>query len=196
MSLVKSLNYYKEKINRLEGYVAREGKEKKRLKRSVRDLDKQFENIVMATKIVQEVASETQKQLEFQLSSIVTSAIQAIFKKNYEFKIDFIQKRNKTEADIYLLDEKGNKFYPQHDNGGGVVDVVAFSLRLACWRINNPKTRSMMIFDEPLKFVSEEYKEAVSDFLKEISEKMNMQIIMITHEKAFVEKADNIIRIE
>jgi len=159
-------------------------------------LETNYENTIKALSVAQEVAQQTQKELEVQISFIVTSAIQAIFKKPYEFKVDFQVRRNKTEADLYMVDADGNRFNPLHDNGGGVADIIAFTLRIACWRLNNPRSSACLVYDEPLKFVSSEYLPAVANFVQEISSKLDLQIIMVTHVKEFIEAADNVIEIK
>lgn len=169
---------------------------KKDLKQLVKESEQKQKVAIQALTVSQEVAQQTQKELEIQISNIVTSAIQAIFNKPYEFRVDFQVRRNKTEADIYLTDEDGNRFNPIHDNGGGIADIIAFSLRLACWRLNNPRTCGVVIYDECLKFVSKNYIPAVVSFVKEICEKLDLQIIMITHIEQFIESADNIIEIK
>lgn len=169
---------------------------KKALKKVGQEWQVKQKTAIQALTVSQEVAQQTQKELEMQISNIVTSAIQAIFNKPYEFRVDFQVRRNKTEADIYLTDEEGNRFNPLHDNGGGIADIIAFSLRLACWRLNNPRTCGVIVIDEPLKFVSKNYIPAVASFVKEICEKLDLQIIMVTHVKQFIENADNIIEIK
>ncbi len=148
-----------------------------------------------ALTVAQTVAQLTQQQLEQQLSDIVTPAIQAIFGKPYVFKIKYVQKRKKTEAEIYLVDEQGYEYEPMTDNGGGICDVLALALRIACWKISKPQAAPILIFDEPLKFVSLDFYEDACNFLIEIVKQLELQVVMVTHVKAFIDSADNVVRL-
>ncbi len=169
---------------------------KKTSKRKLRDLEDRQTNCLQAIKVVQEVARLTQEELEFKICQIVTSAIQAIFKEPHELEISFEMKRNKTEAEIYVIDENGNELNLMNDDGGGLLDIVTFSLRLACWRIKSNKTRPLFIFDEPWKNLSKKYRPGAMQFMKDISDKLGIQIVMITHIEEFIDGADNVIEIK
>jgi ABC-type sugar transport system ATPase subunit len=47
-----------------------------------------------------------------------------------------------------------------------------------------------MILDEPLRFVSAKYQEKASAMIKEISEKLGIQFIIVTHNEVLASYAD------
>lgn len=146
-------------------------------------------NIEKANVIIQEVAKETQNQITFHISNIVTLALNSIFPEPYEFKIDFIEKRGKTEADIYFL-RNGVRVDPLSSSGGGVVDVVSFALRVSLLILS--RKSKIIILDEPFKFLSRELQPKASEMLKEISYKLGIQFIIVTHDKALIDSADKV----
>lgn len=151
-------------------------------------------NLEEAQNILQVIAQKTQQELEFKIAEIVSMALAAIFDDPYEFKIDFVIRRGKTEADLYFV-KNGERFNPIEDNGGGAVDVASFALRVALWNLSQPKTRNTLILDEPFKWLSKKYLSAAGEMLKLISEKLNIQIIMITHIPELIESSDKIIEV-
>jgi ABC-type sulfate/molybdate transport systems ATPase subunit len=68
--------------------------------------------------------------------------------------------------------------------GGGVVDVAAFALRLACLMLRRPKGRRLLVLDEAFRFLSErkEYRNRVRDLLVSLSEEMQVQVVLVTHD--------------
>ncbi len=42
-----------------------------------------------------------------------------------------------------------------------------------------------MVLDEPFKFVSEQYQPAIRVMLEQLSRDLQLQIIMVTHNKAY-----------
>ena len=67
--------------------------------------------------------------------------------------------------------------------GGGVVDVAAFALRLSCYLIMSPRPEPVIILDEPFRFVSKEYQGQVAELLEELSAKLGLQFVIVTHEE-------------
>ena len=73
-------------------------------------------------------------------------------------------------------------------NGGGLVDAISAGLRIACLCLSS---RDKVLFlDEPMKFLSADIKPIMADLLKELSHKLGIQIIMVTHDTEFAAIAD------
>ncbi len=155
----------------------------------------QYQDCITAAKVVKDNALTTQSELESQMSIIVTPAIKAILGKPYTFKIKFTERRGKSEADIYLKDEDGNEYSPLDNTGGGLVDILSVALRIACWRISKPQSAPIMICDEIARNLSANYVANMGYFLKEVSQRLGIQFIMVTHVEEFIEAADNVITI-
>ena len=144
--------------------------------------------------LFQQAAEMTQKQLEFHISGLVSTALAAIWDNPYEFLIEFIQRRGKTEADLWLV-RNGSKIKPIDASGGGVVDVVSLALRMAFWSLTK-ETRPLLIFDEPFKHLSGDLQNKAADMLKMLSEKLGLQVLMISHIQKLVDCADKIFKVK
>ena len=55
---------------------------------------------------------------------------------------------------------------------------------------------NIIILDESLKFLSKEYLQNASDFLRDICERLEMQIILVSHKEDLKTSADNVISID
>jgi len=129
--------------------------------------------------IFQEVAKITQRNLEFHISTLVTTAIRSVYPNEIEFVVKFEDRRNKTECDL-LFKEYGEEYKPLDGAGHGVVDVAVFALRVAFWSLK--KNRPTMILDESFRNVSPDLQYKVSDMLQMMSTKLGIQIIMVSHQ--------------
>jgi len=141
------------------------------------------ERMVSADKarvIIQNVAKETQKNLEFHISKLVTTAIVSVFPDEIQFVTRIEIRRKKTECDL-LFKEYDQEYDPLAGSGYGPVDVASFSLRISFWSLN--RNRPTMILDEPFRNVSPDLQYKVSEMLKMISERLNIQIIMVSHQE-------------
>lgn len=156
-------------------------------------LKRDLPNIEEAQALLQKVAQDTQSQLQYHLEDIVNTGLETCFPETYNSHIDFILKRGKTECDIYLTDYQGNRVDPLQDNGGGLADIVAFSLRLACWTIGS--SDNVLVFDEPFKFLSADLKPLAGELLQTLSKKMNLQILCVSHDESLIDIADKTFKI-
>lgn len=142
-----------------------------------------------AKEIIRTVGQKTQEQVRFHIEDIVSMALDAVFENPYKFAVDFVQRRNKTECDLYFVRD-GNKVDPLTASGVGAVDVAAFALRIASWSMSTHHSRNTIILDEPFRFLSENYQEQAGNMLKEISEKLHIQFLIISHNTTLASCAD------
>lgn len=154
----------------------------KREKAEVSDKTAHLTHLGEAQAILQEVAQELQGKVHGRISGLVTRCLRGVFGDEYAFDLQFEQKRGKTEATPVFL-RNGIVLDPLTASGGGVVDVAAFSLRLAQMELSRPPLRKLLVLDEPFKFVSEEFIGSVARLLEVLTEEMGVQIVLVTHLK-------------
>ncbi len=165
------------------------------LELSIKEKGRELRRHEQARTIIQEVALKTQKQLSYHISEITSLALNTIFPEPYALEADFVQRRNKTECDLYFVRNE-ERVDPLSASGGGAVDVSAFALRVASWSMQRPRSRNTLILDEPLRFLSAEYQILGAQMLKQISEKLQLQFIIVTHEEKLTEQADRIFTVK
>jgi DNA repair exonuclease SbcCD ATPase subunit len=130
--------------------------------------------------ILQAVAQSVQQTVHDKVAGVVSTCLSAVFDEPYEFHINFVQKRGRTEAELVFVRD-GVEVDPMTASGGGVVDVVSFALRLACLMLTRPAPRKLIVLDEPFKFVSAEYRDRIREMLLGLAGQMGVQFIMVTH---------------
>lgn len=133
--------------------------------------------------LIQGLAKQIQETAHNQIAAVVTRALQSVYGDDYGFRIDFEQKRGKTEAKMVFL--KGDEeISPLKGSGGGVLDVAAFALRLACVLLIRPRIRPVIVADEPFKHLDASRRPAVGRLLEELSSELGVQIIQVTHDES------------
>ena len=143
-----------------------------------------------AKEIIRTVGQKTQEQLKFHISDITSLALEAVFPDPYSLEVSFVQRRNKTECDLYFVRD-GNKVDPLTASGVGAVDVAAFALRIASWSMQVPHSRNVIILDEPFKHLKGvDANLRVLKMVRTLSEKLKIQIIMISDER--IDREDTI----
>jgi len=188
----RSLRDYVDFISRKKGEKGLLTKQKNDIKDILKSLKQDSLDLEEAQVILQIVAKETQEQLKYHITDIVQLAIDACFPDEYIFDINFEIKRGKTEASI-VFKKNGHNVDPMDDSGGGVVDLASFALRIAAWSLG--KTDSVIILDEPFRFLSKDLQPQAAEIMKQLSEKLKLQFIMVTHNKEIVDCSDRVFEI-
>lgn len=162
---------------------------------TIRTLSRLEKNTEEAARIILAVAQVTQEELVAIINSMVSSALEAVFPDPYAFEVEFVQRRGKTEADLYFVRD-GKRVDPLSSAGGGAVDVAAFALRVALWSLKRPRPASTIILDEPFRFLSRELQPRAAEMVRELSRRLGVQFIMVTHSPDLIEAADKVFTVE
>lgn len=181
------LNEIGEKLNKLK--VKKESVSEMlnmRIKRQ-EEIKQEIETLLKSQTILQEVAKEVQSQLSIKIDSIVNLGLATCFGDEYTFELRYVSARGKTEVEFVLLSD-GKQIDPMGQCGGGLTDILVFCLRVAVFNIS--RVDSIMIFDEPFRFVSKGFREKVAELVHTLSERLTIQIIEVTHINELMENSD------
>lgn len=157
---------------------------------SMLDLEaKKYQDLQFTKEALAEVAEATkalalqcQQQAKASLEQFVTRCLADIFPENrYRFEMLYERKRDQSEVRFLLVDDDGNTYEPLKANGGGVVDIIAFALRLATLVLSMPRPAQVLILDEPFRFISAEHRGRVAALLDSLASELGFQFIMVTH---------------
>lgn len=150
-------------------------------------LDNRHKAIEEASVLIQETAKESQETIKYQLSSLVTEALETIYPEHScVFDLSFNSERGQTSVYPLLIID-GNELDPM-DNSGGMAEIIAFALRIALIAIG--KKDKILMLDEPFVGVSQARIPLVQEFLKQMGEDFEMQFIITTHIPKLTEDAN------
>ena len=186
---------FRKKLEGLKGQKLQVQKTLSGLQTELAEKKRSLRQHEQAREVVREVGLKTQQSLQFHIGDITSTALEAVFADPYGLDVEFIQRRNKTECDLTFVRD-GHKIDPLSASGVGAVDVASFALRIASWSMSRPHTRNVIILDEPFRYLSENYQEQASIMLKELSQKLGLQFIIVTHEPVLANYADRIFEVK
>lgn len=150
--------------------------------------------------ILQKTASDARKKACERLEETVTDALRYVFGDDFQFIIELKEVRGRSEAEFYVeSDYNGERVRtkPEDSRGGGVVDIISIALRVALVQIyNNPIIRGPIVLDEPGKHVSVDFTTQLANFLKQVNQTFNRQIILSTHQPDLAAIADHSLEVE
>jgi hypothetical protein len=125
------------------------------------------------------------------IEGIVTEGLGTIFHdQDLTFEAEVGTKYNKIAIDFLLRqgqDEAAVRGHPLESFGGGPSSVASLVLRLlALLRL---KKWPLLLLDETLAAVSDEYTEQAGRFLRKLAETTGIDLLMITHKQSYLDHA-------
>ena len=174
------------------------------LKEQVEDLEiklqtltKNKEVYTKAVELLTLVQQETREQVKDGFEKIVTHALRYIFNEDYSFELEFGRRGNLQELDFNVKTPHCQEpLDPLSTSGGTILDILSLALRVSLLELSKPKLEGFLILDEPFKHVSSKHVEAARKFLDVIAQKINRQIIMISHKKELITSRENVIEVK
>lgn len=135
-------------------------------------LDNFLKTITDSLLFLKSCAVDIQNQIKVRVDRVVNETLK-LFWEDYNFSLVF--------DSITRLEfkKKGKVYNIFEQNGGGLLDIVAFSLRIALFSLTD---RNKIIFlDEPFKFLDNSKVKQIEELLNFICDEYGVQIIMATH---------------
>lgn len=168
--------------------------EQEEVLQKLRELEMQKEKLDKVRLLLQKSADYARQQSKEQLEMLVSNALQYVFGPSFRFSIALSDPSSKNvSAEFYAVTEWEGRTIenkPQDARGGGVVDIISLALRIAVLESMRPRMEGPILLDEPGKHVSEDYIVPMVEFLRSISESLDRQILMVTHNTHLSESAD------
>ena len=189
---MNNLDFYKDRISKSDIKMSLLLDKQKNTQEDLNGKKERQKGLEKAQVFLQKVAQDTQGQLRYYVKDIVQLALDTCFPGEYEFDLVYEIKRGKTEAKLLFLSGE-EEIDPLDASGGGVVDIAAFALRIAQWTLGS--TRNTIILDEPFKHLSDDLQPLGAEVLKQLSDKLKIQFIIVTHRKEITGVADKIFEV-
>lgn len=128
------------------------------------------------------------------IEKIVTDGLRAIF---YDQDLRFIaevgESRGKVSVDFFICqgdpERGGIKGSPLDSFGGGPSSIASLILRILT--LLRSKRHPLLLLDETLAAVAVQYIENTSLFLQRLAVSSNLDVLLVTHQEAFLSYADN-----
>lgn len=158
----------------------------------------EVEAIEDATLYLTEAIKMTQNQIKQELEELVTTALNMVFEQPYEFKLEFDRSGDRLRCTPIILDGDREMTDPEHDIGGSAVDTISIALRIVVWSFEAGSTRGTFILDEPFTSLGESSQllDKALSMIREISQRVKVQLLIITHIDAVKSIADRSWEIE
>lgn len=173
------INYYKNKIVRYNLIKEEVNITEKKLK----ELDNLIELHNQSTQWIQTKKVQLLSKIIEEIQIMCNKILKEIFSEAYSFKIEVEETSQRKQINFFIVKE--NEMYePKFELGGGVIDLLSFCFRIILWSLN--PSNNILLLDEPFKFLSKDKHQYIPKLIEELSKKLNIQFIIVTHESEII----------
>jgi len=160
--------------------------------RATVDLLKKDSNILQKTeKVLKHLIDRLAKKDLSRMDKLVTYGLNTVFPdKDLRFESALEERGKKIWINLKTIHGE-NEVDPNSKSSVSVIE--SFILRLLC--IYKLKRAPVLIMDETFGALHVDYIDNVSQLIKELASKLNMDILLVTHNYGFAESADTSYRI-
>ena len=169
------------------------------LNREINRLDKELEELSDKDSIFRGVESLYKQILDNLLGhsfksieNLITDGLATVYGEHrLRFKLEPVDKRGMYTVVISTVDVTTGVEGPAEDTfGGAVVQVESFLLRIVF--LIKTGMVPLLVLDESFNCVSSGYLSNLSNLLKDICNKFNLDILLVTHQREFIDTADKV----
>ncbi|MEE9214905.1 MAG: hypothetical protein V3U54_08945 [Thermodesulfobacteriota bacterium] len=180
----------KAKINQQIGECNALRTKKEQVELRLMEIDTKIQTHENASIFLQTLSDETRQMIINKMSNIVTDALKQVLDKNLAFEMQLSTERNQVDIKFLVKDTTMNKSYEILNSfGGGLADIVSFPLRVSLLLKWSPQLSRVLIMDETFKAVDVTNQAFLGEFIRQLSEKLRLQIILVTHSSEIASKA-------
>lgn len=195
------INDLKQEFRKIEDTFLLISSERKRKQDELDKLKTDRDNLIQGIEIcskaiefIEQVATEERRDVKKKVEELITACLHDVFDDTYSIEFEYGMKRSKTSVEVYSLRkcEDGLVVKRQIDGiGGGVADAISLPLKLIVL-LNDSTLDRIFVIDEPGKHLSVNHVPKFAHFLRTISKKLGIQIIMSSHHTCMDQFADSI----
>ena len=149
---------------------------------------------------INEAVKLTQDEIKDQVESLVTTAMEMVFDKHYDFELRFDRVGNRLDCKAVLIDGDRVMDDLEFDVGGSRIDTISIALRVVIWSLEDDQPRGVFILDEPFTSLGGSHLlDRTLEVIQRLSQELGIQMIIITHierAQAIADRAWNVVNID
>jgi hypothetical protein len=188
-----TLDSLQSRIDQVDGFYTGLKSRKEGLNREIEMLKTEIDLLTKTSSVLKHLLDTLVKDEISKMAGLITYGLKTIFDDQNLTFVPVITKKN----------ERINVELKTHNNGieggfgsfGGSVAVIeSFLLRVLC--VLKMKLARVMLLDETFASVGAEYIPNTSKLISELSKKLGLDILLVTHQKEFQNNADRVYRVK
>ncbi len=181
------------RIDKIDGFYQALKTQETSLQKEIESSKKEIDILIKVSAVLKHLLDIFVKDEINKMAGLVTYGLKTIFEdQDLTFHPVVSKKNDKINIDLKTIN---NGIEGEFGSFGGSVAVIeSFLLRVIC--MLKMKLARVLLLDESFRTVGAEYIANTSKLIEELSKKLNMDILLVTHQPEFKNFADRVYRVK
>ena len=179
------------KSDQIDGFIMAIKNRESEIKKEIGVLKIDVDLDTKASTVLKHLLDHMVKDEIEKMAGLITYGLKTIFDDQNLTFVPVVTKKNE-KMHIELKTKRDDIEGGMDSFGGSVMVIESFLLRILC--ILKMNLAKIMLLDETFAPVGEEYISNTSKMVSEISKKLGIDILLVTHQKGFMDNADHVYR--
>jgi len=157
------------------------------------DAQSEVEVLEQVTTLLQGLEAVWQKNFQKSVARVISRGLTIVFEEPMELRINTRVRADVTTVDFTIVQGDGERAIETPilgAKGGTVVALVNVLIRALLILSARPVLRRILILDEPYGLADPSYIPAFGNLMREMCDRLDFQIICVSHEEILSESAD------
>jgi len=188
-----SLAEIQSRIDKLDGFYQALKSQEKNLSQEIVDLKKKADVLTKASLVIKHLLDIMVKDEIAKMAGLVTYGLKTIFEdQDLIFKPVVSKKSDRIYIELRTLNNGVESEFGTY--GGSVAVIESFLLRIIC--MLKMKLARVILLDETFGSISTEYIQNTSKFVGELSNKLGLDVLLVTHQPEFKNFANRVYKLK
>jgi len=167
----------------------------KRIKKDLVLIKKDKVLIEKSVKLLEYIIENNHSSIITMFERAIAGALKDLFNDSYDFKFEFGKRGSITTCEYMVkTDECDTWLHLKMCHGNSVKEIIGTVISIIYIKIKNEMPK-IIVLDEPLPGLSLDKQILAGKFLSKITEKFNIQLLMVSHSERLTSYADKRIEI-
>lgn len=180
------------RVDRIDGFYKALKTREKSLTDEITDLKRDVDELTKTSLVLKHLLDILVKDEINRMAGLVTYGLKTVFKDQNLIFVPVMTKKNE-KIHIELKTKNKGVVCGFGSFGGSVAVIESILLRILC--ILKKKYARLILLDEAFDAVSEDYQAATSALISELSKKLGLDVLLVTHQKGFMNNADHVLEV-
>lgn len=189
-----NLNELLKKVESKKTEIEINKRELKKIELNLKQEEKKYSDLDKLKEVIMTFSEESKNEMIEYIEDLVSSCLSSTFGNKYTFEIQAEEKHNQQEYHFYL-NRNGLLLEPREDMcGDSLLDICNVGIRTASMVID-PTIEPVFLWDQPFTNLRHDKKPFVKDLIKELSNELDIQFIIINHDEFYMSMGNQIINV-
>jgi len=181
------------KVDQIDGFYRALKTQEQSYISQIEEMKKEIDILTKTSTVLKHLLDTMVRDEITRMAGLITYGLKTVFEdQNLVFVPEITKKNEKIHIELKTQHDGIEGDYESF--GGSIAVIESFLLRVLC--ILKKKYSRLLFLDETFASVGDVYIPNTGKLISELSKKLNLDVLLVTHQKEFMNTADHVYRVK